>query len=568
MRADPAPPRLAARDFVWSYRGRDQAALAGLTFDLEPGQVLLVLGPSGSGKSTLGRALAGIVPHGLGGRWEGSLAIGGREVPDTPPAVLGEQVGIVFQDPESQMVMPRVEDEVAFGLENRGWSRERMLGRVPETLAAVGLGGFEARSTASLSGGERQRLALADVLAPLPGLLVLDEPTADLDPPGTAAIFTHLARLAEGRRHTIVVIEHRLAAVWPLAERVLVLDARGRQVAFGAPTAVGKLAGTALAAAGGWVPEAWPGHRPVPAAVAFGPELRPRRERAGPALLEADHLGMEYPDERGGRRPVLDGVSLTVQGGERVGLVGPNGSGKSSLLAALAGLRRPDRGTVRLSSDGRGRIGRDAPPLDPARLPSAELPARIGLAFQDPEVGFVGRTVWAEVAAGRSDDRPAAVAVRAALQRFGLTELAERSPFQLSRGEQRRLSLAALAVRRPEVLLLDEPTYGLDRANADAVLALLDEGRAAGQGQVLATHDPRLLPACDRVVALQAGRIVFDGSPERFLAQPPYDPSGPWRLAGPGLGRRRHAPVRPRQAPVRSQRAPGRPPRARARPAP
>ncbi|TAM78037.1 MAG: ABC transporter ATP-binding protein, partial [Chloroflexota bacterium] len=162
VRADPAPPRLAARAFGWSYRGRDQPALAGLTFDLEPGQVLLVLGPSGSGKSTLGRALAGIVPHGLGGRWEGSLAIGGREVPDTPPAVLGEQVGIVFQDPESQMVMPRVEDEVAFGLENRGWPRERMLGRVPETLAAVGLGGFEDRSTASLSGGERQRLALAD----------------------------------------------------------------------------------------------------------------------------------------------------------------------------------------------------------------------------------------------------------------------------------------------------------------------------------------------------------------------------------------------------------------------
>jgi energy-coupling factor transport system ATP-binding protein len=486
--------------------------------------VLLVLGPSGSGKSTLGRALAGIVPHALPGAWSGSLSVGGAPVPSTPAAELGARVGIVFQDPDSQIVMPTVEDEVAFGLENRGWPRGRMQGRVPAALADVGLAGFERRATGTLSGGERQRLALADVLALAPGLLVLDEPTANLDPPGMAAIFAQVARLAASRDHTIVVIEHRLEAVWPLADRVLVLDGRGRQLGFGPPEAVGRVAAEALAAAGGWVPSAWGGGSHVPAVRAIlGPS-----SGLGDVAIVASGVVVRYPNERGGRRTAVDGVSVAVRRGERVALVGPNGSGKSSLLSALAGLRKPEAGEVRLAADRGAR-----PSLDPAALPSRALPARLGLAFQDPEVGFIGRTVLDEVRAGPTGDRPEPSSVERALGRFGLAGLEIRSPFQLSQGEQRRLSLAALAVRRPTVLLLDEPTFGLDRANSDAVLALLDDGRAEGQAQVLATHDPRLLPRCHRVVALLGGRVVFDGSPAAFLAAPPYEPADPWRL-GPG----------------------------------
>ncbi|HEX5466392.1 MAG TPA: ATP-binding cassette domain-containing protein [Candidatus Limnocylindrales bacterium] len=530
--APETPPRVRAGGFGWTYRDRARPVLDGLSFEVEPGQVLLVLGPSGSGKSTLARALAGIVPHALGGTWRGHLSVGELEVPATPPAVLGERVGIVFQDPDSQMVMPGVADEVAFGLENRGWPRAEMLSRVPEALAAVGLAGFEERATATLSGGERQRLALAGVLAPAPGLLVLDEPTANLDPVGMEAIFGHLARLAEGRRHTIVVIEHRLERVWPLADLVLVLDGQGRQTWFGVPAE--EAARKALLALDGsrggsdaavLAADAAADHAMLAAAAAPGRDV-----------LIAAGVAVDYPDERGGRRLALAGLDLRLRAGERIGLVGPNGSGKSSLLGALAGLIRPAAGTVLIVGSSGASASASAPGLDPARLGSARLPALLGLAFQDPEIGFVGRTVWAEVAAGPAADRPDEAAIRAALERFGLRGLDEASPFQLSQGEQRRLSLAALAVRRPQLLLLDEPTFGLDRANAEAVLDLLDEGRAEGQAQLLATHDPRLLPRCDRVLALDGGRCVFDGPPQAFLARPPYVPPDPWRLIGSDTG--------------------------------
>ncbi|MFI5254745.1 MAG: ABC transporter ATP-binding protein [Candidatus Limnocylindrales bacterium] len=512
----PGPPSIAAEGLGWTYRGQSQPALADLDFRLPGGQALLVLGPSGSGKSTLARALAGIVPHALPGQWKGHLRIGDDDVPITPARRLGERVGLVFQDPESQLVMPRVEDEVAFGLENRGWPGPAMHERVPEALASTGLAGFERRASRSLSGGEQQRLALADVLAPLPQVLVFDEPTANLDPPGMVAFFARLRALAATREHTIVVVEHRLDAALPLADAVLLLDDAGRQVAFGTPDEVGREHAATLERLGGWVPSAW---RP-----AIPREVAPRRARAvvGEAIAGVAGVSVRYDSDRTVRTALAD-VRLEVRAGERLALVGPNGSGKSTLLFVLAGLLRPEAGRAWVS-DG------DGDPLDPSRIPSARLAGLVGLVFQDPEIGFVTRRVGDEVVVG-----PAARAahpagdVDAVLARFGLGGLAERDPFRLSQGQQRRLSLAPYALRRPRLLLLDEPTYGLDRRGSDQVIALLDDGLAAGQAQVVATHDPRLLPACDRVVALDAGRVVFDGPSAAFLADPPYDPPGPWR---------------------------------------
>jgi energy-coupling factor transport system ATP-binding protein len=490
------PPAVRALDFGWTYRGRDRPALQGLDLRLEPGQLLLVVGPSGCGKSTLARALVGIVPHALPGVSTGQLLIGDRDVALTTPGVLGQEVGLVFQDPESQLVMPHVVDEVAFGLENRGWTRDRMLAAVPAALALVGLSGFERRPTAALSGGEQQRLALADVLAPLPLLLVLDEPTANLDPPGTAAVLDYLAALAARRDRSIVVIEHRLDALLPLADRVLLLDGHGRQVAYGSPTEVGGQHPARLAAGRAW------------------PAVPPLAPGTPPALTTVG-VTVAYPAVApGATRAAVQDVGLVLHAGERVALVGPNGSGKSTLLQVLAGLRRPDAGRVHL-------VDRDGGQADPARLSSAALPARLALVFQDPEVGFVARTVGEEVGG------PNAPAI---LERFGLAHLADEDPFRLSTGEQRRLSLAATVPHRPRVLLLDEPTFGLDERGRAAVAGLLDEGRAAGQAQLLATHDPRLLPGCDRVVALDEGRVVFDGPPGDFLDRPPYVPADPWRL--------------------------------------
>ncbi len=241
-------------------------------------------------------------------------------------------------------------------------------------------------------------------------------------------------------------------------------------------------------------------------------------------------------------RMLLDGISLRVARGERVALVGPNGAGKSTLLLALAGLLHPSTGSVRVATAS-GDL------RDPARLRPAEVADALALVFQEPEIAFVGRTVAEEVGAGARAERvpptgPAGNAVggpsgtrdalvASLLGRFGLAGLAGREPHALSRGEQRRLSVAAACVRTPGLLLLDEPTYGMDRRATDAVVDLLDEARRDGGAQVVATHDPRLLPSCDRVVALDAGRVVFDGAVAAFFADPPYTPAAPWR-AGAG----------------------------------
>ncbi len=243
-------------------------------------------------------------------------------------------------------------------------------------------------------------------------------------------------------------------------------------------------------------------------------------------------MEVRFSADEAGRRTALSGVSLSLRPAERVALVGPNGAGKSSLLLVMTGLLRPSSGTVGLRA--LPRDGAPAEPMrDPARLRARRLSERIGLAFQDPELGFVARTTRGEVeattvAAGEVRGGGASDA-RGVLARFGLADHADDDPFRLSQGEQRRLSLAAMVPRPPGVLLLDEITFGLDRRGTEAVLELLDEMRAAGQAQMLATHDPRLLPACDRVVALDRGRVVFDGAPEAFLAAPPFSPPDPWR---------------------------------------
>ena len=561
--ADRSPvlaPDLVAEDFGWQYRGRLSPALEGLTFRVPAGSTLLVIGPSGSGKSTLARALVGLVPHEIAGTWSGTLRVGDLDVAATPMQRVSARAGIVFQEPESQLVMPRVEDEVAFGLENRGWARDDMRARVPDALAAVGLSGFERRATAALSGGEQQRLAIADVLAPMPGLLVFDEPTANLDPPGMQHVFERIGEMAASRTRTLVIVEHRLDAALPLADLVLLIDDAGRQMAFGPPDEVGRAHAALLGRLGSWVPRAWApwaapsagqhvadGRRgdadrtvgggedataegmPLatsPAVPDAPPRLAGRQRGRDRAVLRAEAITVRYPASPGGMaRAALVDVSLAVRPGERVALIGPNGSGKSTLLFALAGVRRPSSGTVRVA----GPSGL----ADPARLPARDLARTVGVVFQNPELGFVASTCAAEVAAslpvaGHPAD-PSAPEVEAALRAFGLERLAGENPFRLSEGEQRRLSIAAASIGDPAVLLLDEPTFGLDRRGADAVVALLDRLRDRGQAQMMTTHDPRLVPACDRVLALDAGRVVFQGSPNAFLADPPWRPAWPWQ---------------------------------------
>ena len=449
------------------------AAVADVSFDLPAGGCLLIVGPSGSGKSTLARAIAGLVPGAITGRLDGQLVVGGCVAGRDPQAQLARQVGIVFQDPESQLVMERVEDEVAFGLESLGWPAREMQTRVPEALAELGLAGFEHRRTARLSGGEQQRLAIASALAAAPGILVLDEPTANLDADGTRELATRLAAMRAARSTTIVLVEHRADLVWPLADLVLALGSDGRPIALGAPGALLERDATLLAAAGIWLPDSF-----VPGSGATAsPGSRHAGLAAGRPLVEVCGVGFAWDRAQ----PVLGALDLELGAGDRVAMLGPNGIGKSTLGRIVSGLLRPTAGSVRLAGS------------DPARLPARELARLVGYVFQDPERQFVAATVRAEMEAGLDESGRAGMVEVAATLGLPLEVFGERSPYTLSGGEQRRLSLAPALARRPSLLVLDEPTYGQDRHGYDRLLDVFRARLGSGTAILVATHDPRLV---------------------------------------------------------------------------
>ena len=417
---------------------------------------------------------------------EGDLVVGGVDPRSAPPGSVASRLGIVFQDPASQLVMSRVEDDVAFGLENRGWPGEAMATAVRDAIVAAGLGGLERRRTDRLSGGQQQRLALAGVLAAGPRLIVLDEPTANLDGPGTTALFERLAAVRAEGSTTMVLVEHRVGEAWPLADVVLALDGDGRPIDVGRPDEVLRRSGDRIRRSGTWLPDdAMRARITAPAA----------RLVSSPAIVAATGVGFAY--EPGA--PVLADVDLSFGPRERVALVGPNGSGKSTLGRLLVGLRRPSIGRVRLLGE------------DPSRLDARNLARQAGYVFQDPETGFLAETVRDEVALGLTAAER--VAVPGLMDQLGLPleSFGARSPYRLSGGEARRLSLACTLVRRPDLLVLDEPTFGQDRHGYEALVGILREHVDRGACVVTATHDERLVAdVADRVVRLEAGRVVGD----------------------------------------------------------
>jgi energy-coupling factor transport system ATP-binding protein len=479
-----------------------------------------VVGPSGSGKTTLARAIAGLVPRDVPGEWQGSLRVGDLDVASAPPAEVAARVGILFQDPGSQLVMDRADDDVAFGLENRAWPLEAMRTRVPTALSAVGLGGFGRRRGTRLSGGEQQRLALAGIEAPDPAVLVLDEPTSNLDPSAAAALFSRLAELRDERRTTIVLVEHRADLAWPLADMVLALDGAGAPIAFDAPAKLLARLGKRLAGEGIWVPGDWPAEARATPGGAGGAGASAVRAAAIPApgrvLVELDHVRFAYAR---GAEPVVRDVNLDIRAGERVALVGPNGSGKSTLLRLIAGLLRPSAGSILVGG------------ADPRRLTAPLLARLTGLVFQDPELGFLGDTVAEEIGIGLEPARARGAA--ALLERLGmpLASFGDRSPYRLSGGEQRRISVATALARRPRLLLLDEPTFGQDRRGWEALATILEELVEEGTAMVAATHDERFATdVARRRLEMAVGWVIADEGPGASSGDP-GDPGEPFRVA-------------------------------------
>ncbi|MGC5032628.1 ABC transporter ATP-binding protein [Micromonospora sp. DT229] len=463
------------RGFGWRHAGRRAWALRGVDLRVQRGERVLLLGPSGAGKSTLLAALAGLLPEDSGEQ-EGTIEIDGR-----PPTETRERVGIVFQDPQSQLVMARSGDDVAFGLENRGVPAAQIWPRVDEALHRVGFPYHRDRPTAALSGGEQQRLALAGALALRPDLLLLDEPTANLDPAGADLVRTAIARAVDGDT-TLILVEHRISDALPLVDRVVVLEPGGGVRADGPPEQVFAAHGDALAAEGVWVPG-----RPLPPRKATTP--------AGEVLLTADGLGQP---------PRLAPTDLTVRAGEALAVLGPNGAGKSTLALLLGGLGKPGAGRLSASAE---LAGADAH-KPPHRWRAPALARRIGSVFQDPEHQFVTSTVFDELALGPRRTGAAEATIRdrvdELLHRLRLDKLAGANPYTLSGGEARRLSVATALATAPRLLICDEPTFGQDRRTWRELVDLFAQLRDGGHGLVTVTHDADFVAAlADRTLTLR-----------------------------------------------------------------
>jgi energy-coupling factor transport system ATP-binding protein len=486
------------RSVRYSYPDAEPA-LDDVTFEVQPGQVLLLVGSSGSGKSTLLRSVNGLVPHATGGRFEGVVVVDGRSTRDALPRDLADVVGFVHQEPEAQFVVDRVEGDIAFVLENLAVDPTAMRRRVEEVLDALGIAHLRHRSPATLSGGERQRCAVAGALAAGPSVLVLDEPTSTLDPQGAEDVLGAVSRLNADLGTTVLLAEHRLERAAPIADRAVLL-AGGRVLADGPPREV--LAGypgappvTRLGHLLGWVPppltvrEAQTHARREPFETAWTLATNDR-PAPGPTLLRTQGLAIAH-----GSAPVLSGVDLDIRAGETWALLGRNGSGKTTLLRALAGLHRTQRGTRQVSGS-------------------------VAYVPQDPDALLFADTVRKELEntlrlTGQTDSD----AIDAWLERLGLAAMAERHPRSLSVGEKQRVAVAAIAVGGADVLLLDEPTRGIDAASRAALVQAVAEHTCGGGAVVIATHDVDLAAeVAHQAIVLGDGEIVGMGEARELLS--------------------------------------------------
>ncbi|GIF71579.1 ABC transporter ATP-binding protein [Asanoa siamensis] len=501
---------------------------AGVSFDVHPGEAVLLLGPSGCGKSTLTLTCNGLVPQVVTARMDGAVRVAGRSTVDSPVPELAAHVAMVFQDPDAQVVMATVLDEVCFGPENLCVPAPEVRERAEDALRTVGLWDRRDDDPARLSGGGRQRLAIACALALRAPLLVLDEPTANLDPAGVEEVHALLRRLVATGAHAVLLVEHNLDTAVELVDRVVVLDGAGRPVLDGPvrPT----LADNAdlVAELGVWLPQSTlaalrlrdhgvdlaplpltPGE--LAAALDARPALPPPLAPPAPPPPREPVVRVSGLTVRRGGVPVLHDVDLTVAASELVAVVGANGAGKTTLAQAVAGVFAPPRDTVRIAG------------VDPARSDGRTLSGLVGFVFQNPEHQFVTGRVDDELAHGLRLRGVAAAEVTArvddVLDRFGLTELRDRHPFLLSGGQKRRLSVATAIICRPQILVLDEPTFGQDRQRAGELLGLLADLHRAGTTVLVVTHDMQLVADhATRVVVLADGRVVADAPPATVFA--------------------------------------------------
>src|SRR5271170_5939560 len=535
-------PLVELAGLAYTYEGERSPVLEGISFTVTSGEFVLILGPSGCGKSTLMQVMNGTVPHALRGRLEGGAVVCGREVASAKVTSFATEVGMVFQDPEAQIINIRVRDEVTFGLENLRRPVDEILARQAEALTFVGLGDAGDRSIFDMSGGQKQRVSIAAVLAARPRLLVLDEPTANLDPAGMAEVYAVLERLNKQYGTTILMVEHRVDELADKVSRVIMMD-QGRILFDGSPRAAFSRSReahseeTEIVPTSAWFPQA--SEFALELSRARGRELSPEStplnvseaaafaERAiaelasecrapspvaiaaavtrepGRPLVQIRNLSFGYVRDK----PILKRVSFDLAANAIVALLGRNGSGKTTLARNLIGINPPPKGAILLG-------GKDLSELGPK-----EISETVGYVFQNPDHQFVTDRIDDEVAYGLRvrDYSGEAIEQRVTevLETVDLARYRHRSPFSLSLGERRRLSVATMLVLEPRLLVLDEPTIGQDYERAQQLMKLMVRLRERyGTTVLMITHDVRLVAEwAERALVLDAGELVFDGAP-------------------------------------------------------
>ena len=507
-------PAVELRQVSFVFEGEKEPVWHDISCEFRQGAVNVIAGPSGCGKSTLLQMICGVIPFVNTGGCSGSVIVNGEDVTDVDPKDRCSTIGYVMQDPDSQFCTFTVEDEIAFGLENFETPPEEIGRRIAAALDEVGLPGIEKRFLNDLSGGQKQKVALASILAMEPEILLLDEPTANLDPESRRDILRLLVQLAHLKGMTIIMVEHNLEEIVGSVDHLVVMDQNSRIADSGCPDdVISRLASGENKDLVRLLPPAlW---RKETVRSVWSPEERMTKEDTTDKYISFENVTFAYPLNDGKKRksygePVLKDLDLTINRGDFLMIAGENGAGKSTLLNLLFLSCKPQSGRILMN-------GRDINTIE-----KTELFSKMGLVFQNPELQFVTNQVDRELLyslkKSNLSDEEKEVRVDEMLRRFHLEQFAERSPFILSQGQKRRLSVATMLLTDQEILFLDEPTYGQDYENRQELMRSMVKLNRQGVTIVVITHDISLIREFGkRVVFLDEGKIVMDGGVSDYL---------------------------------------------------
>jgi energy-coupling factor transport system ATP-binding protein len=515
-------------NLTFCYGGTEKPALQGVNLEVRDGEFILITGPSGGGKSSLCRCLNGLIPHFYGGKISGRVEVQGLNIVEHSTKELATKVGMIFQDPENQLVAMDVEREIAFGLENLAFPRDLIAKRMEESLDTLGISGLRYRQVHELSGGEKQKVVIASVLALHPDVLVLDEPTSELDPKGAEEVLNAIERLNDELGITVILIEHRLDRVAHLVDRLIILH-EGRIIADGAPRQV--LSEGEITNIGVGIP---PIIRLVQGLRNKGISIdeTPLTVREGRSMLDGVFRNAKMPvfqkKKRLDDKPIvnidklwhaysnevtaLKDVSLTICEGEFVAIMGRNASGKTTLVKHINGLLKPTKGRVKVGG------------IHTREATIAELAQKVGFVFQNPNDHLFADTVEEEIAFTLKNlgfkGGEIASRVDEMLKRFNLIPYRHQYPRFLSGGGKQRVALASVLAAHPKILILDEPTRGMEYKLKSELMGFLNEYRSQGNTVILVTHDVETVAEhADRVILLSEGKVVVDGNKREVLSK-------------------------------------------------